>query len=318
MTTIQFGAKFEGEYRFVVTRAGAQVNDTGWFKNLILNQGLDTLAAMSGGNPISYCRVGTGTSTPAATQTQLDSQLAASSSINGASSRTTSGAPNYQSVLTYTYVFAQGAVVGNVTEVGVGSGSTGTNLFSRALILDGSGNPTTLALVAIDQLTVYYRVRVSPPITDGSGTVTLGGTPYSYQTRLLDANNFFSSTYSLSAFPYHSTSPVASFYRTSSGFNTYAASGSGLAAITATSPLGTNSGSLSTLGFSTATYTAGSFIQDSTLTFAPADGNATGGIGALKVSFGSADSVFQVYFPTPIPKDNTKTLTLTFRYTWSR
>ena len=44
-------------------------------------------------------------------------------------------------------------------------------LFSRALIRDGAGNPTTLTVTAIDILTVTYQLRLYRPTTDIVSTV---------------------------------------------------------------------------------------------------------------------------------------------------
>ena len=69
----------QGEYRLVINRQDGSQQDTGWFPNLILNQGLDRLGL--GTNPyysiIRYAHVGSGTTAPAATQTGLVTFVAA-------------------------------------------------------------------------------------------------------------------------------------------------------------------------------------------------------------------------------------------------
>lgn len=94
--------------------------------------------------------------------------------------------------------------------------------------------------------------------------------------------------------------------------------GTSLGALTA-GPTGTPSG-LNTNTGSAAGYISGSFYRDLTVTFSPTQGNATGGIGALNVNFdaNSSAQTVQYSFSTPIPKDNTKTLSLTFRISWGR
>lgn len=308
---IKIGAGISGEYRIVVNKPDGTVStDTGWFKNLILDQGLDRIGSSTGSEYVlRYCRVGTGNSTPAVTQTSLDAQIAASNFFNTATSGTNEGAPLYRTTLTHTCVFPQGSVIGNITEVGIGWATTGTTLFSRALILDNLGFPTSITLVAIDQLTVYYRVRITPPLTDTSSSVTISGTPYNYTVRVASVASFGNLTplFNPGVFSGATSSPV-----------TYAA-GATLGAITATGPVGTATGG--TTGIATnLTYSIGSYYKDSNWTWSITQGNATGGIQAIRMQWGRpyATFQFQIRFDTPIPKTSTNVLTLTMRFTWFR
>ena len=300
---MNFQSRLEGEYRIVINRNGEE-QDTGWFKNVILNQGLDRLGQQAA--VVSHAHVGTGTTTPSITQTGLTTFLAAvTHNPSYASSTVNEGAPNYSALLTYTYPFAQGAVVGNVTEVGVGWATTGNNLFSRALILDGSGNPTTLSITAIDQLTVYYRIRIFPPLTDTTGTLTIGGTPYNYTLRVANVANFANNLFLLgSNFPYP--------------YNSYIyGAGSNLGAITGM-PSGTASSSNTNV--SQAAYTTGTYYRDATWTWSVSTGNAVGGIQAIRFGYiQSYEAIqFQMRFDNPIPKDNTKTFSISMRISWAR
>lgn len=300
-----------GQYRMEIRRGGELIKDTDWFDNIITDIGLDRLATTSGA--LSYCRVGTGTSTPVAANQTLDAVVAVSpggawqSSVN-------EGSPLYRHTSTVSYTFTQGAVVGNISEVGVGWATTGNALFSRALIVDGNGNPTTITLTAIDQLTVYYRLMWTPALNDGAGSLTLGGTVYNYTIRPL-AIGSFGNQYMVdgSAFAPYNVSAGAS----TTGQATYG-SGASLAAITATNPNGTQTGSGGTA--SAATYTNGTFYRDSTLSWAPSQGNATGGIQLITVVFQYPyqGHKYQIYFNTPIPKTNTQTLTINMRISWGR
>jgi hypothetical protein len=75
MIHINTKVALSGEYRLVIKRNGEEI-DTGWFKNLILNQGLDQLGT-DGNVLVGYARVGTGTTAPAVTDTVLQAQVAA-------------------------------------------------------------------------------------------------------------------------------------------------------------------------------------------------------------------------------------------------
>lgn len=305
MTTITTGLR--GEYNVVVRHADGSTTETGWFKNLILNSGLNLLGSSS--EPIKYARVGTGNSTPVVTQTSLDAQIASTaSSIGGYTSRVNSGSPLYQTLYTYTLAFAQGAVVGNITEVGIGWQQTGATLFSRALILDNLGNPTTLTLVSLDQLTIYYRLNLVPSVADTTGSVTLNSTPYTYVCRASNVSGFGNSS--------------AVFQTSSDGFSnaypniyTYPA-GSVLGTVNGTP---TGSGLYQQPTQSNVAYSSGTFYRDSTWTWGPAVANHAGGLQAIQFQWGlNGYWFYQLRFDTPIPKTNTNTLTLQMRFAWNR
>lgn len=220
--------RLAGRFRLIVKGESGEVKqDTGWFDNLITNQGLDMIGdmAVAIANPpaskvgTTYCAVGTGTATPAFTDTQLATQIA--SRVCPAQGTLTStyvpGPPAYWSGLVSAQ-FSQGAVVANLTEVGMGVlptvGST-IALFNRALILDGSGNPTTLPVVATDTLTVTYELRLYLDLTDHSYSITIGGTGYSGIYRMANVNSptsWFNSTLDYTPF----ASPLITTYYTGS------------------------------------------------------------------------------------------------------
>lgn len=298
-----------GEYRFIVRdgATGQVTRETDWVPNLFTNYGLDTEGA--GNVPAGYCRIGTGNTAPANSDTQLVSQSASTSSVI-TSTNTNAGAPNYETLWTVTYQFALGAVVGNMAEIGVGTAASGATLSSRALIVDGVGAPTTITVLITEILQVVYRFTVFPNLVDATGTVTIGGVGYNYVSRTYqaasvlnvrpDALSFFGSVFSPFAYP--STSTLGSV--TSAG-----PSGS---------PAGFTNGTLSA-------YVNGNYYRDLTLNAGIADGNASGGIAAIKFSVGAGGAVFQnqISFDKtagggPIPKDGTKALAITLRQPFSR
>ena len=70
-----------GEFRCVVKKSdGSTKIDTGYQKNLILNQGLDFFGGGNGSDMMAYCVIGSGNSQPSYTQNKLDTALAG---ING-------------------------------------------------------------------------------------------------------------------------------------------------------------------------------------------------------------------------------------------
>jgi hypothetical protein len=302
-----------GEYNLVIKRGDGTTEETGWFKNLILDQGLDRIGQAGPYSAcINYCHIGTGTTTPATTQVGLSAFTAAV--INSAATVVNAGSPTFSSAHTVPYAFALGAVVGNMTEIGVGWANAGNVLFSRALITDANSNPTTLTVTAIDQLTVYYKITLTPSTTIGTGTVTLAGTPYNYTATWAYMGSIFSDTGLLISSDFYSA------YNAS--YNYYAAPAS-------TTTLGANTtGLVGETGYyygmgmpngSTAAYTNGTYYRDTVYTLPIGLGNLAGGLGGVRPQLGSGSSCSPKFVFSPaIPKDNTKTLSLTFRTSWAR
>lgn len=304
-----------GEYNLVITRADGTITETGWFDNLILDLGLDYMGTgtmdQSGNtfNPpmVANCQVGTGSSTPLVTQTGLDARVAGTSfnGFNTPYANTPRTVSPYEFLTTFTFPFAQGAVVGDITEVGVGPSGTASTLFSRALILDNGGSPTTVSLISIDQLTVYYRIKLYTPLTDFTGSVIISGDTYNYTGRQAGATNGGNMSWHLCGY-------IVSSY----GITAYAA-GSTLGAIT-----GYPTGAQALLGNTgTVTYSAyvpGTHYRDFTVSGGTTGGNVAGGIQALLIRTIGDALQYQYILDTPIPKDNTKTLAITVRVSWSR
>jgi hypothetical protein len=296
-----------GEYRVKVIRAGLPVKDTGWMPNIVTNIGLDRLLSRTV-NPTNICRVGTGSSTPVATNSALDSQIGSQGSASYASLN--EGTPNYQTLITATYTFTLGAVVGNITELGVGATTSGADLFSRALILDGGGAPTTISVTAADQLIVVYRFRYYPPLTDNVVVVNLSGTNYTITGRVANIG-----TAGFASILNNVSTSLAELLGITNG--SVRGTGSTLGAITA-SPTG---GTLVSSATSDAlvAYTTGTFFRDWTYTVSAASGNSTGGIKTLFLSGANTNGLdYQYDFNPILPKDATKQLVLTFRTTVAR
>lgn len=306
--------KVGSEYRAVLNEGTNREYDSGWLPNMVLDQGLNYLGVAATAGPAVYCSVGTSSTAVNASQTALGAHLASTNNLS-ASAQSNLGASLYQGQCTQTWLFAQGAVVGNITEMGIGRITGGAELFSRCLIIDGGGTPVALTVVALDQLTVYYRVTATPVLTDLTSSVVISSVTYNFTARLANATSFAASLNGVitgaNGVPHlggHNISGTLTYPSTST-----------IGAITST-PSGTSTsigGSSSVMG----TYTNGNFYNDSTLTVVPTAGNSSGGIGAILIAFTYGTGIlayFQYVFTTPIPKDNTKTFTLVTRFAWSR
>ncbi len=289
----------KGEYRFIIkSPAGVILRETDWVPNLITNGGLDRIG--TGSVFGSYCRIGTGNTAAANTDTQLVAQSASASSVV-TTTAANAGAPNYETATTTTYEFALGAVVGNMAEVGVGWATTGATLFSRALIVNSGGTPTTITVLVSEILQVVYRFTVFPNLVDSTGSVMISGTTYSFTAR---------ASYAASQLSCSPTGALLAQVLSATGYN------GAIGAVTG-APAGTQTG---LTGGSLLAYTNGTYYRDYTISASLAGGNLSGGITAILVNMGSSGSVFitQIGFATAIPKDNTKVLNMTLRQPWSR
>jgi hypothetical protein len=305
---ITFETKLSGEYRLVIKRNGEEI-DTGWFKNVILNQGLDQLGT-DNAVLLGYARVGTGTTAPVITNTTLEAQVAASESGPDSTTIVNSGAPNYTTLSTFEYTFTQGAVTGNISEVGVGWATTGATLFSRALIVDNMGVPTTITLTSIDQLIIYYRLNASQPTTDTTTAVSISSVSYPYTIRTASAASFCGNGTFNYGYGFTRLNTVYIY-----------GSNAALGAITGTlSGTLVNQSSNGGWTFTYPAYTPGSYYRDSTFSIPVNLANAVGGIGGMQLDWGAFSTSLknQIVLSTPIPKTNTQVLTITCRFTWAR
>ena len=177
------------EYRIVARKPGSKKERVlaDWFPNLITDSGLDSLAT-SGWK--TYCHVGTGTLTPSTSDSSLQTPIASTAARSNVVN-TNAGAPSYYSQSSVDYTFPVGA--GTYTEVGVSNKAhtDGTQvLFSRALIVDGGGNPTSITVLADEYLVVTYRIRMYPPLGDSTGSIGIGSDSHNYTIRARRVDNF--------------------------------------------------------------------------------------------------------------------------------
>lgn len=300
MIELNMNSNVSGMYKLEVVKKDGSISGTGWFKNLITDGGMDRRAANT--DYIRYCQVGSGSSTPSYSDTALSAWIAGSTAQYSISEGAASSSPYYAYVIK-TFSFAAGVATGNISEVGVGWASTGS-LFSRALVVDGSGNPTPITVLSDEELRVTYQFRLYVPLDDVTGSVNLGGVTYNYTARASLAT-----TSSTSAWSSHqtteSTERISSMYASVSNgaIGAITSYPSGTQATTATSQVAD-------------TYVPGSFSIAQTTTWGSTLGNVSGGISAIRMVLGCG--CYQFGFSPAIPKDNTKVLSLKITHSWGR
>lgn len=162
--------------------------ETDWMQNLITNQGLDRHG--NGTDWLRYCQVGSGNTAPTFTDTTMATLVAAAQNVLGAGSsfRGVVTSPEYYAYYRMLYRFTTGQAAGNLQEVGIGWGTTGSTLYSRALIVDGAGNPITLTVLADEILEVFYEWRIYPPTVDKTGTINISGNDHDYILRAAEVD----------------------------------------------------------------------------------------------------------------------------------
>lgn len=313
---LTFGHKttFKGRYRLEAVRLDGTKRFLAEFDNLITNGGMDMLSGSA--NPTGLCAVGSGNATPAFTDTSLQTLVASTNNLISCTTSAASSSPYYgQSV--YTWQFPVGAATGNLSEVGAGPSTT--NLFSRALILDSGGSPTTITVLSNEALNVVYTLQQYVPLTDVTGNISLGGTSYPYLIRALAATSANTWTWDT-----RFAGPYLNGTFTQQAWATNASSGVPKD-ITAGLVLPGFPGDT----YTNNSYTSGSYEADITVQWSINAGNASGGLNWFQIALGNYGNVatstqnrgaYQVWISSGpnIPKDNTKVLTLNFSCIWAR
>lgn len=310
----------EGFYNLKLVKAdtGRLVRELS-FPNVICNSGFDGLKGFN------RCYIGYGTNPPSITDTALGNATAVTYvTTDGSSEFINTGvavspaAPDYAYSECIVYPsFKAGVGTGNITEIGMGTEGDGlipSSLWSRSLIVDGSGNPISITKLADEVLHVTYTVRIYIDTADllydlnitGSGTHAIVQRPAYIGTwgfRVPAWGNDVGS----SVLPSTAVGPGAT-----------------LGPITGTIT-GGEPASLPGVGAANA-YVPGSYSSSATKTVGIADGNLAGGIAAFlrydpKFGFGGmnfAHRSVQMTVTPPIMKDNTKVLTLNSSFSWAR
>ena len=276
-----------------------------WFPNIITNAGLNRIGTNS--DWLLACQVGTGTATPLATDTGLAAFLAGSTtrqdSVVGAQ-----GSSPFFGWRRNTYRFAAGVGTGNLSEVGIGWASTGATLFSRALILDGSGVPTVITKLADEVLDVTYEFRCHPPVADTSGNITITGSgTHAFVARAANVTSGTTFWAAVANGQFAGPSSAGGLSRVYNG---------AIGAVTS-EPAGSSANIMSV---ALAAYSAGSFQRLGNFTLALNEGNLSDGIRSTRLLYGEGGGLgaFQTEFTPPIAKTAANTLTLTTTHTWAR
>lgn len=279
------------------------------FDNLITNSGLNDIFASTSGTGASRAQLGTGTAAPNATDTALGVAGPATTTIQrswSVSPTYVAGPPDYSSDY-ITLRFAAGTATGTWTEVGMTRNVSPFTLFSRALILDGSGNPTSITVLSDESLDVTYTLRVYPPSDDVTGVVNLEGVDYSYilrPARVTYAD--WGPTQVVAIYGYAGRTTTSDLYM--SVFD------GAIGARTASTPSGAYVNA--NAGLTPSAYSNNSYQRTFELKLDLTKGNIAGGIKSLLFnpvsSSGNGGPSYQLEFTPKVPKTSSKILRLNF------
>lgn len=289
-----------GMIKLIASKLDGSSRDlTGWFPNLVLDAGLNRMGT---GAFFTHCHVGDASTAPAVTDTALVG-FVASTSLLTASNTGAAVAPPYYGYNRKTYRFAAGAAAGNLTEVGFGWGASGAVLFSRSLIKDGVGDPTTITVLSDEFLDVVYELRAYPPLVDTTPVpFVVEGVSHDLSVRSALVTN--------GTVWYPQDTQVSHALKPGGTPGQEAYSGA-IGAITA-SPSGT--GGLRT-SVSRAPYGNNDLYIDCTATWELDQGNVG---GVLSFLWYSTLGVYQISVDPVLPKDGDRVMTLTMRLSWDR
>jgi hypothetical protein len=299
---LKIRSKVAGYYKIEAVKLDKDGNEVSrrvvadWFPNLITNQGLNRM-----GNNIDYlsrCSVGDGSTAPVFTDTGLSSFIASTATITSNTTGTLATSPYYTSA-NLTFRFAEGVATGNLAEVGVGWSASDGFLFSRALILDGGGSPTTITILSDETLDVSYEFRFYPKLIDDIGTVVFTGNIGGSYDFIFRAASVGTSNWSLTSTRRTMASVSGFIYPGDIGAITGIPSGSSEAAVPAASA-----------------YVEDSLEREYTISRSLIQGNLVGGIrsGAWLIGPGR----YQLQFDPAIPKTSSDLLSFVIKQSWGR
>lgn len=312
MLKVKTDMKVGGFYKIDVKKENGDVYSTGIFENLVTNYGLNQICndgANVGGASMSYvfknCYVGTGNTPPVNSNTSLENLTASTTNVGGGGSVTS----EYR-LTTRVATFAQGVIVGNISEVGFGYSSS--QIASRALIKDINGNPVTLTIVATDQVSVTYYFRLYLP-PDLNFTMDLDGVTYDVLLTPMTLIKWYSTDGVRMHYTSYQTNP-SSFPM----FSWYTQCRD------STTEIDNNFTSNNTVvsGWGRSAYIADSFTVDSYVEWNYTKGLFTNGIRLIQTGCGSNGNAgapaMKLIFTPAIPKNNQQKLTINFSITLSR
>jgi len=293
------------------------------FPNLITDAGLDALGQDIGvdgriDNLISRMAVGTGSAVPAASDTSLVSEVARTSDPASIGNGLSSGPSFDYWEYEVSFQFDQGEANANLTELGVLNDDLAGVLWSRQLLQDAGGSPTTITKTSDDILQIAYALRVYPDKTVRQSNLTIDGTSTTLdrQPQQIDSAAEWGRGGSptdrgiLYQFGLWGGTDIR-VYEDNTPPGDFISEG----------PASPNTKEDVGSSYAFAAYSAGTFQRDLDVSVGVGEGNFASGLGAatgrIYDIFGQG-LPFITFFSPKIPKTDTDELTFQIRYSWGR
>jgi len=295
-----------GRINLKIIKANGDIRFESSFNNLILNEGFNYVmgSATTPTTLAGYCYVGTNGTAPLETDTfstmeSVGTRIGASTSehepdsING----------YYWYKREHRFTPSQNIDGYALSEIMFSNYDVA---WSRTLIKNNDGQPTTITLNSDEYLYIIYELRLYWPTGDNTGTITIAGVAddfdYTLRPYLKDNINYFT--------PSHS-GPIRAINVSSSATQE----------LVAETDESVSYGDYLSAPNSQSIYTQDSYYRESTFIFIPTKANVDGGIRVILFAHSYPYYNYQVKFikqgtpdatfGTNIPKDATKTLSLT-------
>lgn len=305
---------FSGEFRIEVRNAYThQLTKVREFTNTITDAGLNAYGAGYTGL-LGRCWVGSGNTPISTSNTGLSKVIAYSDGAGTNEVQILAPAqPNWVAGAKLKYHFEPGKIVGNITEVGIGtrneSSANNYALWSRALVLNSDGSPSSITVLADEYMDVYYILKLHPNLEDIKFSFDLNGVVYNcvarpanvQNTRCNVDNGNLSFGTGITILNVYNSNTLGAITETIKGFDKYVA------------PNGSQT---------IDPYTAGNFYRDCTIVIPVNNGNIDGGIKGLDIGpNGNGNQLMsytQVSLDKAIPKTKDNAIKFVLRTSWSR
>jgi hypothetical protein len=322
-TEVGIKASVKGAYNVKILHPRGTVTEPfgdKWISNLITNFGFDQwMQANTFVTPIGaagFARVGSGTTTPAFTDTALVTQVASTSTFTGSGTSTVNDTVNGAVTMTQSWDFAAAGSAQSLNEVGLATAASGANLYTRSLF------PSTISLSTGDVLRLAYSLTFSCPATVTPITVSqsaINGFNPSGQMKVCGVfqaatagNSLFGSILAAGG-AVNGTDLFWGFRGSQNAFLVTAPS-----TFPAVNVDPTTSGSVGTSSSSAGTYTNGSFTRTAQYIWNPSTPASTlSGITGIVFGLNASRGLFLLFTATQT-KANTNTLTVNMQGTMAR
>lgn len=295
--------------------------ESAWSSNIVTDLGVRMLLGGATVNPSNTavrirCSCGSGNNPPLASDTQIQSFVAGSPVAASTNTVRNSTVIPYYVMHTWTWAFPQGSAAGNISELCIvnsfSDATASSPAFSRALVRDAAGNPTTITVLADEFLEVTYELYLYPQSTDSTGSFSqiIDGVPTSFTYNIRAANILTAGTPGNSGgWASSATSLVPTVYAIENQNYSFAHATGGTLGDVGSTPTGSPHAMNGASSSATANYAA----KYRDLTFSARLQDANVSFDCMRFSCNMCS--YQMQMSPAVTKTNTKTYTITIRIT---